>query len=479
MNQPNVLLLILDSVRARNTSLHGHANETTPFLTEFAESATVYTQARAPSTWSLPSHVSIFTGLYPSQHRLTDRDRRLDSGHTVWETLAEYGYATGVFSSNPFLTAAPVGLRETFETVVGQSDLPFEDALDPREFVREHGTGQFTAFLQAALASDRPLASLVNGGYEKLDRTAPGLIPAALRSGSSGERFAAEFLDWAATQSGPWAACLNFMDAHQPYEPADEYNRWGDDRLRRLQNDIETPWEFNGGQRAWWQRRALEALYDGAIHQVDAVLADLIDELADRGVLSETLVIVTGDHGEGFGEPSEIRPDARAIAHGNGGSHEVLLHVPLVVRAPGQTEGDTVETVCSLAHLRTLIEETVDGTDDPAAVFPPDEPVVASAYGLNERMRSKAEEYCDDLTAFEGDAQIVYEDGETVQKHLAWRDERVTVEIRDAQTSYRVGTPEDAQIQAVFERLTEQDVTGQAEGVDETVQQRLEDLGYA
>jgi arylsulfatase A-like enzyme len=171
--KPNVLLVILDSVRARNTSLQGHANETTPFLSELASEATTFTQARAPSTWSLPSHVSLFTGLHPAEHRVTGRDVRLEPGHTVWEHLRdEHGYATGVFSSNPFLCAAPVGLESAFETSVGQADLPFRDALDPREFVRGHGEEAFGRFLRGTLAWSRPLASLLKGGYEKLDRSA-------------------------------------------------------------------------------------------------------------------------------------------------------------------------------------------------------------------------------------------------------------------------------------------------------------------
>lgn len=68
--RPNVLLVILDSLRARNTTLSGYRRETTPFLSELAESATTYTQARAPGSRSLPSHASIFTGHPPQEHGL-------------------------------------------------------------------------------------------------------------------------------------------------------------------------------------------------------------------------------------------------------------------------------------------------------------------------------------------------------------------------------------------------------------------------
>lgn len=480
--QPNVLLVVLDSVRARNTSLHGHANETTPFLDSFADEATTYTQARAPSTWSLPSHVSMFTGLHPPEHGLDSRDRQLVPGQTVWERLADdHGYETGVFSSNPFLTAVPVGLERAFDTAVGRVDLPFTEAMDPREFVREHGPGQFGRYVRAALSSEYPVRSLLNGAYEKLDRDAPELLPDAVQPDASGHQFVEAFLDWEAEAGDSWAACLNLMDAHHPYEPASEFDQWGGDRLRKLQRDIDSYiWEFNGGQRPWWQRRALEGLYDGCIRQLDDALEELLTTLEARGVLSDTLVVVTGDHGEGFGEPSTLRPGARAVGHGNGGAHEVLLHVPLVVHHPGRDGGRTVDSVCSLTQFPDLVEATLRGADgDPLA----DDtgPVLAAGSGLNERMRRNAERYCEDLSPYEAETRVVYEDGDddTVHKWATWRSSTVETVVRDATTSYPISEEGTERVTAAFDGLADAGVTTETESVDDDVQQRLEDLGYA
>jgi arylsulfatase len=476
---PNVLLVVLDSVRARSTSLQGHVNETTPFLESLAAEGVTYTQARAPSTWSLPSHVSMFTGLHPVEHRVTGRDVRLEPGHTVWEALRDdHGHETGVFSSNPFLTAAPVGLESAFDTSVGQAYLPFEDAMDPREFVREHGQGAVGTYLRAALSSDRPLASLLNGGYEKLDRSVPWLLPDDLGGDGTGRRFAEAFLAWQADRDGPWAACLNLMDAHQPYEPVAEYDRWGGERLRAIQADVDSMWEFNGGRRPWWQRRALTGLYDGAIRQADAVLSEVVSALRERGALEDTLVVVTGDHGEGFGEPSEVRPDARAVAHGNGGSHETLLHVPLVVRYPGGDRTGTVTDVCSLTDLRELIEGAVAGDHD---AFPTGGPVLASGFGLNDRMRTNASRHCEDLSPYEGDTRVLYDDAGDgpVRKHVTWRSEAAAVEVRDAQVAFGVDRANAERVEAAFADVDRVDVTADAGDVNLSVRRRLEDLGYA
>ena len=123
---PNVLLVVLDSVRAANCSLYGFPRPTTPFLESFAEDATTYAQARAPSNWSLPSHVSLFTGLETHDHRVTVHDR-LRPGHTVFEALADRKYETGLFTENGFLTGHDAGLDAAFDAVV---DVP--DAHDDR-----------------------------------------------------------------------------------------------------------------------------------------------------------------------------------------------------------------------------------------------------------------------------------------------------------------------------------------------------------
>jgi len=477
--KPNVLLVVLDSVRARNTSLHGHVNDTTPFLRSFAEGATTYTNARAPTTWSLPSHVSMFTGHHVAEHGLVSRSQRLISGETVWETLSEeHGYDTAVFSSNPFLTAVPVGLERAFDTAIGRVDLPFEAAMDPREFVREHGTGQFGKFLREASKSEQPVRSLLNGLYEKVERDAPRLVPEAIRPNPTGQLFVDRFLDWEREQSGPWGVCLNLMDAHHPYEPKSEYDQWGRERLRELQSDISSYiWEFNGGHRPWWQRRALEGLYDGSIRQLDAIIKSLISTLEERGALENTLLVITADHGEGFGEQSTVRPGARAVGHGNGTSHETTLHVPLVAKYPGSGRARTVDDVCSLTYFPEMVNGAM--RDEPER-FESTGPVVATCSGLNDRTRRNASEYCDDLTLFEGDTNVYYEDaGTETRKYASWHESGVTIVIRNSQTSYRVSDSGRERVTDVFNDLSNASVTEATDDVDDAVTRRLEDLGYA
>lgn len=468
----------MDSVRARNTSLHGHPNETTPFLEEFGERATVYEQARAPSSWSLPSHVSILTGDHVGSHGLVDTGQRLTSGHTFYERLSDRGYDTAVFSENPLLTRVDVGLKDAFDTVYGPQNLVFPDAANPTEFVLTEGRGQYVDYLRHCLSHDHPLKSVVNGVATKAAWSPLGAFSDRLRTNTSASVYVDQFLDWTADRNGPWAACINFMDAHLPYEPRPEHDRWGGKALRKIQSAVDDQvWSFHAGDRPWWQLRALEALYDGTINQIDAQVARLVHELESRGRLDDTLLVVTADHGEGFGEPSELRP-VRTVGHGIG-VDEVLLHVPTVIKYPGQHEGRRVREVASLVELPRVVESTVDG-GRPSLVA--DGPVLASADDMMSSTKENARTYVDDLTPYTGNAVVTYRDeGETVRKESAWGETAGRFTVVDAQTAYRRAAADPAAVTALYDALPDRQVTetGQEVGdADRATQQRLEDLGY-
>jgi arylsulfatase len=479
---PNVLLVVLDSVRARNTSLHGHHNETTPYLESLAAEGRQYKQARAPGTESISSHTSIFTGYHLREHGITNRRNRITSGHTIWERLASDGYHTGVFSNNPFLTELPVGLSEAFDTVAGRSrELPYPDAVNPKDFVIEadDNPGKYLNFLRAAFDSGRPVGSLVNGLSFRLPDRYERRLPAMFRSDASAAVYAERFLNWEARVDGPWAACVNFMDAHFPYE-GEPYDAWSDGELERLQDRMDDQvWEFVGGQRPWWQRKALEALYDGAIRRCDAELERIVETLRQRGQLEDTLVVVTADHGEGFGERSLVRPEQRCVGHGNGGLMEELLHVPLVVRHPSITSGDVVTAPASLTAFPAAVESLASGDLDPStAPFVPEGPVVAATDGIDPDTQERAREYLDDIDVLTASVDAVYTrtDG-GVEKAIKWGDREALVAIRDARARWRVG--DDADVNRVIEGFEDRGVRAEADDVDGTVQERLEDLGYA
>ena len=480
MTRPNVLLIVMDSVRAANTSLHGHEHETTPYLEELAEEAVVYEQARSPGTWSLPSHASMFTGYHVVEHGLTRARRKLEPGHTIFEELAdEHGYATGVFSENTWITDMDCGLRDAFDTVEGARNLLFPEAVDPSNFVLSEGQGQYAKFLRYCLGRDDTLRSLANGAFTKVAWDYPRLLPDRFKSSTPARVYTDLFLEWQADRDEPWAACINFMDGHLPYLPDDEYDRWGGKRLRRLQDGMDDQvWEFNGGQRPWWQRKALEGLYDGTIRQMDAQVERTLDTLRASGTLDDTLVVVTADHGEGFGEPSRIRPDARVAAHG-AGIHEVLCHVPLVARPPGGIDAERVSEPASLTQFPTVVRRVLRG-DSVTDAFVPDGDVVVSSHGLEEPMEERALRYTGDLYRFNGDCRaVVRADGTATRTYLSWRDRRCRVDGYDAKTAYRASETDDGVVDEVFADVGNRGVRTDSDAeMDAATEERLKDLGY-
>lgn len=478
MPAPNVLLIIMDSVRARNTSLYGHRRDTTPFLSAMASSSTVYRQSRSPSNWSLPSHASIFTGFHVPEHGLTRADDEIEPGSTVFDDLRDRGYETGLFTENPYLTALDTGLASGFDTVEGGRRQQLFDAINPDEYKGEIGT-----FLKAVFRSHRPIRSLANGVVSKLAWDYPTLLPAKIRRSIAsgvipGSTYTNLFCDWVERVSGPWAACINYMDAHHPYHPAPSFDQWDDGSIASIQQSIESiPMGFYTGTDPWWKCELLEYLYDGTIRQIDHEIARVVRFLREQDALDDTLVVVTSDHGEGFGEMSNVR-DIPIVGH-NVGESEVNLHVPLLVKSPRQHVNRVCDDPVSLTVLPDMIRRAVEGNTDPDERT--DRRVVAQTQGLLNEQRDQIREANVDVTPFVGQAKVVYEaDGEQVRKWTKWRQQRATTRCVDSQNSYNVGSFEEGCVETVFDGFEDAGIrrNRSSTDVDEATAQRLEDLGY-
>ncbi|OVE85876.1 sulfatase-like hydrolase/transferase [Natronolimnobius baerhuensis] len=493
MSRPNVLLVVLDSLNAKHTGIHGYERDTTPFLSEFQSRATVYTQARAPGMTSLPSHTSMFTGYTVSEHGVHDLlTHRLRKGTTIWERLRDqYDYSTGVFSDNVNLTGDN-SLQFAFEHAVGRRGQLFPAAADPDiffnspEFLEHDGDeNKHLAYLKHCLTSGQPVRSLANGAAAQLSRS---LSSARLerRLDQSGERFVDPFLSWSDSVDGPWAACLNLMDTHAPFYPKPEYDEWGGPSIQRMQADLNpNSWKVYGSQQTWDEWEALEDLYDGTIKQADDHVRRLLTALEQRGELDETLVVITGDHGEGFGERSRVRPDMQIAGH-IVGLHETLLHVPLVVSYPGQTSGERRDELATLRAFPNVVERALDVTEDDHEqqhdAFVADGPVLVTGSTVDKKAKSeqRAGKYCEDIDQYGGTLRTVYrQEGDAVRKYLTWDSDGVIVDISDAHTATVVedGDPHEV-IQSEFSRLEPADIVrNQHEASDATVR-HLEDLGY-
>lgn len=464
--RPNVLLVVLDSVRAGNTSLLGHDRETTPVLEDFGETATVYSEARTSGKWSVPAHASLFTGLAPDEHGLYDPTASLKPGETVFADLREAGYRTGLFTSNSFVTnAALTGLSHDFETVEGDLEPVFPDGIDPLNY-----DGGMRSFLRDSLGHERPVRSLLNGALTKLGWDYPYLLPDRLTRGTSASRprdahYVDAFAEWMRNGEGPWAACVNLMDAHVPYLPDD--NRWSTFRTKQRHREWGMDWELIGEDRLDLLP-GFEDLYDGAIRQADAQLGRLLDALRAADAFDDTLVVVVGDHGDGFGEQSEIR-GVPVVQHLYG-FHEGILHVPMVTKRPGQEVGERVDDLAGLVKFPDLVADCVFG-DAEADMRVPE--LYVSGH-LTSNNRDSWENHTGADPRYDGRVRVKYADDGEIVKRVAWKNRAIEMTRGKVRPASREDMDRD------FESFVRRDVVEEDADatVDEGVEKRLADLGY-
>lgn len=314
---PNLLLIILDTVRARSLSAYGHAEPTTPQLERFARSGARFDLAIAPAPWTLPTHASIFTGQWP--HALsTSWGRALDGAYpTLAEILREHGYETAGFVANTNYASYETGLNRGF---IRYEDYP----VSAGAILRSSSLGRFLF------------------GYRSRFRQAMGTYAGLGRKDAA--QINHDFLGWLSRRDArrPFFAFLNYFDAHWPYEPPEPYReRFG----ATTASEAAAP--GTAGDSSSARRESVDAArqaYEGSIAYLDEQLGRLLEELDRRGLRENTLVIITSDHGEEFDEHGMV---------GHGYSlYLPVLHVPLLVAFPGRVpEGIGITQPVSLRDI--------------------------------------------------------------------------------------------------------------------------------
>lgn len=475
INNPNILLIVLDSVRSKTTSNTVSNVPVTPYLNSLKSESTMYTQARAPSSWSLPSHVSIFTGAHADEHGIHSVQDRLEPGHTIFEELAEDGYYTGVFSENVFLTQSENGLKDAFNYVHKSPNARFPKGLNPDKFVFEQGEGEYIEYLKHCLTHENPIKSILNG----LDKLAPRIPFIKTDFHTPGTVLADSFLDWAVEVDSPWAATINFMDAHTPYVPEELYD--ADKTVEKLRGEIsDYAWGFHTGKNPWWLLKAMKPLYKDSIRQADQAVKLVVEGLREADMLDETLVVITSDHGEGFGEQSEIVKNYRVVGHGQWSTEE-LLHVPLLVRKPGQKDGEVKTGLSSLTKFAEVVRNTREGG---APSFATDRALASVHWQDYHVPRDEVIESID-VEEFSTPAKVVYENREHSVKKFAVRGKNSTELLITPQgVKYEPMPPSRYSpaeiVESAFEPLKEVSFKSDKEAkFDDDVMDRLEDLGYA
>ncbi len=295
--RPNVFLIVIDTLRADHLSAYGYDKATSPHIDALAAQGTLYEEAISAAPWTLPSHASLFTGLYVRDHHTSSEHPNLDPSYdTLAERLARAGYHTGGFSNNVW-TNPDSGLEQGFQR--------FEE-LWRLQKVRSDG-----------ISVDDPTTDM---GAAKTDDDVLSWI-----DGLKDDR--------------PFFVFINFFEPHLPYRPTKPFDddflpAGASPALVRRMRSFYSPREYGYILNVPWMKVSerelgvLRGLYDGEIAYVDSKIGELVDGLRARGLADDTVLVITSDHGEHLGENHMLGHKLSV--------YEPLLHVPLVLWGPGR-----------------------------------------------------------------------------------------------------------------------------------------------
>ncbi len=305
-SRPNVLLISIDTLRADHLGAYGYARDTSPRINNFAQRGVLYEQAQSSAPWTLPAHASLFSGLDPSEHGITEYASDGDTWQVLdqeipllAEQLRGHGYTTAAFTGGGLL-GSRFGLARGFD------------------MYRSDG--------------------------RRLEDYHPAVLGWLRRN-----------------QRWPFFLFLHFYNVHRPYRPPAPYDKLfsaaeGESFAAADLEDFCAAAEQRGTPPTAAFLRQVVARYDGEIRYLDTLLGEVFDQLERSGLNDNTLVVLLSDHGEAFFE------------HGNcdhlKSLYQPLVRVPLIVAGPELPSGLRVPQPVQLKDVGQLILDYVGVADE-------------------------------------------------------------------------------------------------------------------
>jgi len=350
-DRPNVVLLVLDTTRARDVD-----PRTAPELSRLADRGTRCTRAFAAAPWTLPSHASLFTGLSPSNHGTHAGHERLRDGPpTMAECFRAAGYETAGISNNTWISVES-GFGRGFDTF-RQAWQYLQSSAALGELVEVTDRSRLRAVAEA-LVDGNPAVNAANALYRLLVRDRTG--------GDKGAARTTEWIrGWLAERDGtaPFFLFANYLEPHLEYRPPERLAARflpGGVSYAEATNVPQAPWAYLAGDVSLSEREfeILAGLYRAEIAYLDEQVEAVRAALVEAGEWENSVVVVTGDHGENVGEHGLM--DHQYCLY------DTLLHVPLVLHGGAFAGGGDLDRLVSLTDLfPTLLDAA--GIDGPTA----------------------------------------------------------------------------------------------------------------
>ncbi len=299
----NVLLISIDTLRADSLSLYGYERATSPNLDALANDSVVFTKAFSTATYTQPAMCAIMSGRFPYYHI---------------DPEVKHGFFSGMNRFSP--NNQDLGLPQSLDTL---AELLQREGYSTSGFITN---GQ----LMKKFHMDQ--------GFDKYRAMFAG--PPSKTPYRPAEHVVAEVIDWLdETATAPFFLFTHFNDVHYPYlAPEDYLSPFSFDRVPNLSDEaLQKPWLGEQGLSASMapiMREHAKGLYDTEIHYLDYWIGQMLDKLREKGVLENTIIVITSDHGEEFLEHDGTTHKGKLF--------DELLHVPLIIHVPG-TEARVVD----------------------------------------------------------------------------------------------------------------------------------------
>ncbi|WP_415380098.1 sulfatase [Halosimplex sp. TS25] len=353
-NGTSVVLIVLDTARAKTVLTDGRRvdGEAFPELSRLADEGVVVPDAFATAPWTLPSHASLFTGAHSSRHGAHADHKRLEEEHpTIAEAFAAAGYETVAVSNNTWVSEE-FGFARGFDTFFKTWQYVQSDT-DLGRVAREHeGADMFQALI-GALADGNPIVNVMNALYGRFFR----------KTDDDGAARTNEWIaDWLVNRDpGPFFLFVNYLEPHLEYRPprthADRFLPDGVEYNEAMAVEQDA-WGYVAGTVDITEREfeILRALYRAELAYIDDRIGELRSLLEAAGEWEDTVVVVTGDHGENVGEHGLM--DHQYCLY------DTLLHVPLILHG-GPFTGGAVDGPVQLTDVAPTLLDAA-GVEAPA-----------------------------------------------------------------------------------------------------------------
>ena len=313
--KPNIVLIVLDTVRADHLSSYGYPKKTSPFFDQLAKEGVLFEEAKTTSYWSLPSHASLFTGLLPSSHGADAETFKLQEDYqTLAAHLRAQGYRTVGFSENG-IVGQLTGLHRGFDQLV-------------ELWTNEH----------------RSLATRIEANLQHLHPASAPNLNLLFRHWLPHEKHRPLFL------------FVNYIEAHRKYKyhPGVSESFWSEPWSLKDIESLEqtaTAFLYFTGKLTYSEKdlRLLSDLYDGEIAYLDQHVKELVETLRQNGVLDNGILIITSDHGEYLGEHGLV---SHVLC-----LYEEVLRIPILMWYPRKIPAGRIQETVQLTDLApTLLE---------------------------------------------------------------------------------------------------------------------------